>query len=389
VSALARALDLRAPGRNGARLRVLQVVLTLSPGGTQRLVIDLVTRLAPVVHATVCCLDAPGEWARELAAHGVDVIPLHRPPGFRPGLGLRIARIAARRQVELIHCHHYSPFVYGRIAALLRPGVRLVFTEHGLFEAPPPSRRRVLANRLLGRLPGATFAVSADLRARMVAEGFPAARVGVIPNGIEPGAAPGEADRAEARRALGIGPGRFVVGTVARLDPVKDLPSLVHGFAALRREVAEAALVIVGDGPDRARVEDAARAAALGDAVVFTGTRTGARRLLAGFDVYANTSTREGVSLAILEAMAAALPVVATRVGGTPEVIEDGASGVLVPARAAEAVGAALLALARDPARRAALGAGARRRVEDRFTLDRMAGRYLRAYRGLPAEEAR
>jgi glycosyltransferase involved in cell wall biosynthesis len=168
------------------------------------------------------------------------------------------------------------------------------------------------------------------------------------------------------------------VGTIARLDPVKDLGTLIAAVAALNRE-RPAILVMVGDGPDRANLEGAAANHGVGDRVRWLGQRNDARDWLAGCDAYANTSISEGVSLTILEAMAAALPVVATAVGGTPEVIDE-RSGVLVAPRDPMAVSAALLALAASPARRHDLGIAARERVESHFSLDRMVREYRNIY---------
>src|SRR5437762_4660051 len=145
------------------RPAVLQIVLSLNPGGTERLVIEIAKRLTERFRMTVCCLDDRGAWAEELTDAGIDVIALRRRPGFHPALAARIARIAAARGASVAHCHHYSPFVYGQLATMLRPGLRLVFTEHGRLSNAPPSRRRRLANQVLARLPGRLFAVCEDL----------------------------------------------------------------------------------------------------------------------------------------------------------------------------------------------------------------------------------
>jgi len=166
---------------------------------------------------------------------------------------------------------------------------------------------------------------------------------------------------------------------VARLDPVKDLGSLLKAAAGLREAGIAAVLMIVGDGPERPALEALAGNLGIADAVRFLGQRNDARRWLAGCDAYVNCSVSEGVSLTILEAMAAALPIVATRVGGTPEVIDE-ASGLLVPARHAPALQQALVSLIGDAGRRRTLGDGARARVETTFTLDRMIRAYATLY---------
>jgi glycosyltransferase involved in cell wall biosynthesis len=174
-----------------------------------------------------------------------------------------------------------------------------------------------------------------------------------------------------------------VVGTVARLDPVKDLGTLLDAVALVRRSRPEVRLVVVGDGAERTALEARAVRPDLAGTVLFTGTRRDARRLLSAFDVYANTSIHEGVSLTILEAMAARLPVVATTAGGNPEVVADGETGMLVPVRVPDAVASALSALAAAPERAQRFGARGRARVEDRFSMDRMVSEYVDVYRGL------
>ena len=362
--------------------RLLHVVLTLGAGGTERLVIEMCKRLAPAIPSLVCCLDEPGAWASELTTRGIEVVSLGRRAGFHPSLGYRIARLARQQRTSVLHCHHYSPFVYGRIAALAAPDLRLVFTEHGRLSDGRPSRKRRLVNPLLARLAGHIYAVSADLRRHMLAEGFPADRVSVIRNGIDPGPVPTPADRDRARRLVGVSPRAFLVGTIARFDPVKDLKTLVDAFIALRSSVPNAELLLVGDGPERMRLEQQVRDGGVSGAVHFTGHRDDARQLLPALDVYVNSSSTEGISLTILEAMGASLPVVATRVGGNPEVVADQESGVLVPARSIEALASALGALAAAPERRAALGGAGRLRLTRDFTLDRMIDDYRRVYAG-------
>jgi len=357
---------------------VLQVVLSLNPGGTERLVVELIRRLRGELSMAACCLDAAGAWGAGLRDEHIAVEALDRQPGFHPTLGHRIARIVDRRKIDVIHCHHYSPFVYSCVAALLRPSVKIVFTEHGRLSDAPPSAKRRFANRLLARVPNQVFTVSGDLRQHIVAEGFPAAQVGVIYNGIDIGPRPSPADRDRVRHELGVASGTFVVATVARLDPVKDLAVLVRAVAAVNR-ATPALLVVVGDGDERRALEQAAQDADAGASTRFLGHRDDARAILAGCDAYANSSISEGVSLTILEAMAAVLPVVATRVGGTPEVVDDSCA-LLVPSRDADSMAAALLELARHPGRRAQLGEAGRERVERRFTLDRMVREYRDAY---------
>jgi len=356
---------------------VLQVVLSLNPGGTERLVIELASRLHHEMPMMVCCLDTAGTWARDLEEQGIEVHALGRPPGFRPAVGRGIARLTAAHQADVIHAHHYSPFVYSCLSRFWRRRPQVVFTEHGRLSDGGPSPKRRLANQVLARVPRRVFTVSEDLRRHLVAEGFPPERVDVIYNGIALETPPDRPARARVRAALHVADDVLLIGTIARLDPVKNLETLVRAVARLSPHCA-VALVIVGDGPERPRLEELARDLAIASSVIFVGEQASARRWLAGCDVYVNCSTSEGVSLTILEAMAAALPVVATRVGGTPEVLDE-SCGQLIPARSVDALVAALAAW-REPSARCRIGRAARCRVERSFTLDRMIGQYRDVY---------
>jgi glycosyltransferase involved in cell wall biosynthesis len=360
-------------------LRVLQVVLSLGPGGTERLVVDLSTRLDSAVTTAVCCLDEAGEWGQALAARGIPVTALHRKPGFHPALGLRVAAAIRAHAADVVHCHQYTPFVYGAIGAALRR-CPIVFTEHGRLADAPPSPKRRRANAVLRHVPARVAAVSRDLRDHLVGEGFRREQVQVVYNGVVPGPAPSPAERAAVRRELGWSDEDFVAMSIGRLDPVKDFRTMIAAVQLASRDVPALRLAIVGDGPDRDSIEHAGRP--LGNRLTLLGHRNDARRFLAGADLFLNSSIFEGVSLTILEAMAAGLPIVATAVGGTPEIVED-SYGRLVPPRSSETMADAIRGMAGDRPGCRAMGARARAAAEARFSLDAMLARYLEMYRSV------
>jgi L-malate glycosyltransferase len=368
-------------GRTIATPRVLQVVLSLNPGGTERLVIELTRRLCDVIPMSVCCLDEAGEWATALTQAGVRVESLGRHEGFDARLGLGVRRIARAHHASVMHCHHYSPFVYGSLARISGAKCRMVFTEHGRLSDAQPSLKRRAANVFFSRFADRVFTVSEDLRRHLVQEGFSADAVGVIYNGIDVGPRGNGAASNRIREQLNVSPSALIVGSVGRLDPVKDLGTLLKAMADIRRNHS-AELIMIGDGPERGRLQASAVENGLEHHVHFLGYRSDAREWLAACDVYVNTSVSEGISLTILEAMAAGLPVIATRVGGTPEIL-DATCGILVPVRDPQAVAAALVQLAREPERRRQLGHAARVRVEERFTLERMIQQYCDVYRAV------
>ncbi len=371
-----------------SKLRVMQLVLSLSPGGTERLVIEIVRALSARMECVVCCLDEPGAWAAEVEALQVPVLTLSRRPGFHPRLAVDLARVLEQHQIDVVHCHHYSPFVYGVLASLLRRSTQLVFTEHGKLSGAGPSRKRRWVNPLLSRRRGQFCAVSEDLRRHMIAEGFQPERLSVLYNGVDPGERPSDFDRYAARVVLGLPSDAYVIGTVGRLDPVKNLELLVETHALVAKANDRARLVIVGDGPERHPLEAKAAALGISASVSFAGFRQDVRFLMPAFDVFVNCSTYEGVSLTILEAMATALPVIATPAGGNPEVVVDRETGLLVRGNARR-LAEAIAHLAIDGTRQRQMGDAGRRRVEQHFSIARMVEDYASLYLGIdPAERA-
>src|SRR5687767_993446 len=359
----------------------MQLVLSLSPGGTERLVIEICKQLTDRFDSMVCCLDDRGSWAAELEAANVPVVALRRQPGFQPALSRHIARLIKANGIEVVHCHHYSPYVYGLLASVFT-GTQLVFTEHGRLSDDDPSLKRRMVNPFLSMLGGRVCAVSADLKQHMIDEGFPARRIQVVHNGIDPARRPTAIHRHVARELLGLSPDAFVVGTVGRLDPVKNLRLMLQAHAMVLQRHPHAHAVFVGDGAERAALEATAANLGITGSVTFAGYRPDVRTLLPAFDVYLNCSNYEGVSLTILEAMAAGLPVVATPVGGNPEVVVDHETGFLVPAQArsiADAIGRLVV----DARGRHLLGDAGRWRVMRHFSMARMVNEYASLYLGL------
>lgn len=361
-------------------MRVLHVVLSLEAGGTERLVVEMCNRLAAEGDdVAICCLDSEGPLATLLDKR----VPVHvfaRGPGFRPSLAWRLARLATSLDADVLHCHQYTPFVYGCGARVLAPRLGMVFTEHGRLADASPSPKRRAVNRVLTHVGGSQFAVSHELRRFMLREGFAADRLGVIHNGIASMPPPTTAMRQQARRTLGLSDEHVVVGTTARFDRVKDLPTLVHAAALASKSVPALRLVVVGDGPCRADIERAARDHHL-SGLLLPGYLDAVRPLLPAFDIYVNCSLSEGISVAVLEAMDAQVAVVASAVGGTPEVIRDRCDGWLVPPQSPASLADALVVLARQPERLAALGAAGRARVREAFSASAMLEAYRHAYR--------
>jgi len=359
---------------------VAHVVLGLDAGGLEALVCGLLA--APELagrRSLVACLDAPGALAERARRAGAEVVRLPRRRGADPALVLRLARWLRRERVGVLHTHSLDPLCYGALAAFLARVPVRVHTQHNVMLAGYGAAERLKFS--LGARACTTMVSVSDEVDRLVgAAGVPARKRAVVRNGVDPEGPP--APRAPRARREETGP---VVGTVARLAPEKDQHRLLEAFALLRREHPGARLVLAGDGPLRAELEARARELSIDPAVTFLGFRERVADVLSGLDIFALSSRTEGVPLALLEAMAAGLPVVATAVGGVPEVVVDGESGLLVPPADAEALAGALGRLARDRPLAERLGAAARRRVRERFSLAATARVYARLYDQVPA----
>jgi glycosyltransferase involved in cell wall biosynthesis len=207
-------------------------------------------------------------------------------------------------------------------------------------------------------------------------------RVAVVHNGVRvPALDEGIETRARWRRELGVGESDVLIGTVAVFRPVKDLHTMLEAMALIVRETSRARLVLMGAGPLKNELEATAERLGLTSVVHFPGFRRDATQLLPALDTFVLSSVSEGISLALLEAMAAGVPVVATRVGGNLEILNNPECGLLVPPRSPRNLADAILSLMNDATRRRELSAGGRRRVEEAFSL----GRMIRAYESLYA----
>jgi glycosyltransferase involved in cell wall biosynthesis len=237
------------------------------------------------------------------------------------------------------------------------------------------------AERRMARLTRLVIADSEKVRRQLVeGQGLPAAKVATILNGIDTARFGAAGDPAQARRALGLNGRGPVIGTVGRLEPVKDHATLLQAFRRVREAHPGAALVVAGDGPLREPLEAQARALGLAGSVTFLGRRSDVADWLGGLDVFVLSSVSEGLPLTVLEAMAAGVPVVSTDVGGIQEIIRAPGEGRLVAPRSPDSMAEAVLALLADEAARRAIGRAGRERVRAAFDLQRMVDAYETAY---------
>ncbi len=359
-------------------LSIVHVLSSYGVGGQERVALDLAIGQRARGHRVgVIALSPPpdGAIAEELTRAGAEIgrVP-KRDGGVDPSLVWRLAKELRARRADVVHTHNPLPLVYGVPAARL-VGAAAIHTKHG---KNPSGRANAMLRRAAAQLAHAFVAVS-DTTAQQArdAHEMPANRLHVIPNGIRLDRYTPDAEaRAAIRVELGLGDA-WVVGTVGRLDEYKNQALLVRAMAPLLS--SRVRLVIVGEGEARPEVEAAIAALPEPRWVVMTGRRMDVPRVVQAFDVFALSSKSEGLPLVVPEAMAASLPVVATAVGGLPDVIEEAETGLLVPVDQ-QSLTEALSSLVKNGEIAKTMGRAGRERALERYSYDRMVDQYMELY---------
>lgn len=358
------------------RLRVLGLVDSISSiGGAERVAASLARELDPQRFDRLLCVTrratAPTLEA-ELRAAGVTLVELERRIMLDMPAWRRLVRLLRRERVDVLHAHMFGSNVWGTVLGRVAGVPVVIAHEHGWSYRGRPLRR-LIDREVVARGADAYLAVSEYDRRQMThVERIPAERIHVVPNGIPPLVRAGHDVRAE----LGIPAGASVIGTVCELRPEKALEVLVDAAAQL----PDVHVLIVGDGPEEAKLRARIRGAGVGERVRLLGRRNDVADVLAALDVAACCSDFEAAPLSVMEYMAAALPVVATRVGGLPDLVRDGETGVLVDPRNPGALAAAVEALLESPEQRRRLGAAGRERQRAEYDFARFVGRMEELY---------
>jgi sugar transferase (PEP-CTERM/EpsH1 system associated) len=369
-------------------IRIMHVVNNLGKGGLENGLVNLVERLDPrKFEHIVCTVRGLGPNADRLPLDRVRLLPLASADSNSRFQTPALVRAIRSLRPHIVHSRNWAA-IEAVVAARVARACAVVHSEHG-FEAEAwaaEPRRRIYFRRLAFELADQVLSVSSQLRdVHAGRTGFPARRIAVIHNGVDcEKFFPDPAGRASARDELGIGEAEFCIGCVANLLPVKAHMTLLAALDAMPEQAGEWRLLLIGDGPERPGLEAFVEAhPRCKQRVRFLGSSGRVPELLRGMDVFVLPSLAEGICNSLLEAMATGLPVVATAVGGNPEVVVDGESGLLFPARDVRALSSRLLQLGTDRRLRAQLARGAIQRVREEFSIASMVRAYEQLYAGL------
>lgn len=363
----------RGKGWRTERQRILWLIKGLARGGAERLVSVMAPRLQRSRY-DVCVaylLPEADAFVPDLRSSDVEVVCLDAGRSVEPGWPRRLRALLRDEPFDIVHTHSPMPAAVARVLSPRR--TRLVHTEHNMWDVYRAST--FVANAVTYHRNDVVFAVSDRVADSIERPWW--SRMGRTPDvevllhGVDPDTAPrGPEARARARTALALAPDALVIGNVANFSPKKDQHGLVEAFAMVRSEVPGVTLLLIGMGPLEEELRATVTSQGLDDAVRFLGSRDDVPALLPALDLFVLSSRYEGLPISLLEAMAAEVACVSTRVGGIPEALRDGVEGRLVPPSNAAALAAALTDLLKDSNKRAALATAGQRRVAAEFSID-------------------
>lgn len=357
---------------------ILYLSTSSGPGGAERVISNLACSLDPDRYRTILCLFRPGWIQEHTESRGVrtHIIPTHGMTDWR--WALQFKQLLRQEQVDLIHGHEFDANVQGTFVAALS-GIPLVATVHGKNYFWEKLRRR-LAYRWVSRR-ATMVAVSENLKQFIVEKvGVDQDRIKVVYNGVAALPRCEKADADACRKELGLPKNSQVVGVVGNLYSVKGHQYLIEGIPAVLQKCPNTSFVFAGRGELEAQLKEQVHRLGLDKRVHFLGLRQDISRILALLDVFVLPSLSEGLSMAILEAMIAGKPVVATQVGGNPELVLDGETGFLIPPRDSQALASSLVMLLTNKLQAVQFGERGKRRAQGQFSLETMVQTYQTLY---------
>jgi sugar transferase (PEP-CTERM/EpsH1 system associated) len=376
-----------------APILIAHVVQHFGTGGMENGMVNLINRLPQALYRhAIICLAGHGEFQRRITNPNVEWHDIGKHPGHDLAWYGRLYRLLRKLRPNILHTRNLSTLEAQFVGALARVPAR-VHGEHGrdVFDLAGKNRKYNLLRKAARHLIHRYIAVSQDLAGWLrETVGVPAERIVQIYNGVDRARFhPRQADRPDMGRPEFFAGATCVIGSIGRMAAVKDYPGLTRAFIQLCKSQPDPAglrLIIVGDGIARQSCQDMLDTAGLAGQAWLPGDRSDTPEWMRCFDVFVLNSLGEGISNTILEAMATGLPVIATRVGGNPELVRPGLSGELFPSGEPDSLTRLLVEYNNDPARRLSEGKAGRDRIATEFDWERATAAYAAVYDGLPGQ---
>ena len=367
-------------------MKVLIFIQGLSFGGPEKLVYDMVKHIIKnqnnikIIKLEICCYDILGHFAEKLIGEKqkINLSLLKRKPGIDLFYPFKLASLIKQKKIDVIHAHNATAWFYGTWTSILT-GVPIVYTEHDR-SFPTPLRLKYF-HYFFGKYATAVIAVSKAVKENL--EKYEHIKnVKVIYNGIDPDLFKPASieEKVLKKKQLGLNKNDFVLGNVGRMDYWKNQRILIEILPDLKKISPQIKLILVGGGEEEGNLKKSAIKKGVKNDVIFLGQRSDVNQILKAFDIFVFPSLTEGLPLVVIEAMATGLPIVASHVGGIPELVVNGETGFLVSPTSKEEIKETIIKLLNNPELRKEMGQIARKRFETHFSLPQMVQKYIEVY---------
>jgi glycosyltransferase involved in cell wall biosynthesis len=359
---------------------ILHLTFDMRIGGTEQVIKNLIDGAdTNEFENSIFCIESPiGPFGKMLMDKGVHIHSEARQQGFDFKLVKSIRKYINYHKVDILHCHQYTPWVYGTIAAMFTK-TKIVFTEHGRFYPDSSTWKRKLANPILNLFTSNTVAISEATKQALVEfENIPRHSIGVIYNGIAELKVDDDKVK-QLKKTLNLDE-KIVLGTIARFDPIKNHKMMLRAFVNISIQHTNAVLIIVGDGDERRNLENLVDELNIKDKVIFIGYNPNPQHYLAMMDIYLLSSFSEGTSMTLLEAMSLGKPCVVTDAGGNAEIIKHKENGLVTGNDNLEQFTDCCNELIADTLKQKIYGEAGRKIFEENFSLNNMLNRYRALY---------
>jgi glycosyltransferase involved in cell wall biosynthesis len=363
------------------KLKVLHLTFDMRIGGTEQVIKNLVESTDLVMFdVSIFCIEEPiGPFGELLIAKGIDISSYARKSGFDLTLVKEVRSYIKKNQIDVLHCHQYTPWFYGVLAKFLL-NTKVIFTEHGRFYPDIKKSKRRLINPFLSLFTSKITAISKATKEALVDYEFlKSKKIDVIYNGIS-SSNTNQLEAEKFRIKYGLTHKNVIFGTVARLDPIKNQKLMIEAFHKTVSTEPDIRLVIVGDGVEREALENLVKKLNIIEKVIFTGYITEPINLMSIMDVFLLTSLSEGTSMTLLEAMSLGKPCIVTDAGGNPEVIKHKFNGIVTENKKLEPIVIAMLEILKNKQIQLEYGANGLSRFNDQFLDTVMARKYEKIY---------
>lgn len=365
-------------------IKVLHIVYALAHGGIENGLVNLVNKMSKEFSHVICSLTTSTNFKERIKNRNVKIIELNKKSGNDLFIPFKIGKIIKEEKVDIVHSRGWPTLVEGFLGAKLNRKP-FIFGFHGkTYEEATESlkKRRILAQKLLIKFTKKVIILSPSLKESYLKELNikDNSNFCVIRNGVDIERFNLSIDKNKKREELSIKPEDYLIGTVGRIDQVKDHSTLLKGFAMLIKEIPNLKLCIIGDGPYKNVILEESKKLGIKEKVIFLGMREDIPELLKIIDLYVQTSIYEGISNTLLEAIASKVPVIATNVGGTPDIIIDNQTGLLIPPKEPYKIKEAVLKLYNNYELRNKFVEAGFKKIEEEFSINSMIKNYEKLY---------